>query len=65
MIDKVIYTPDFVWGVFVYDDTQDAETWNLYSTCWNRSRARFITKMIDGKTRVRKITLQVIEKDAK
>ena len=65
MSDKVIYTPDFVWGIFEYDDTQDVETWNLHSICWKRSDARFIKKMISGKNRVRKVAFQVIEKDAK
>ena len=63
--DKVVYTPDFAWGIFTYDDTQDAETWNLHTTCWNRTRVGLIASMIDGKTRIRKIAFQVIEKDSK
>ena len=63
--DKVIYTPTFVWGIFEYDDTQDAKTWNLHSICWNRKAARFVAKLINEKTIVRKVAFQVIEKDHK
>ena len=63
--DKVVYTPDFVWGIFEYDYTKDAETWHFHSAHWNRDRARYFTKLLKGKTRIRKIAFQVIEKDSK
>jgi len=64
MIDKVVYAPDFVWGIFEYDFTQDVETWNFHSAHWNRERARHFAKLLE-KSRIRKIAFQVIEKDVK
>ena len=60
MEDLILYEPRFVWAIFQYDDSADFETWNFHSAHWSRDRARYFAKALDGKTRVRKITYEVV-----
>jgi len=47
------------WAIFEYDEFGN-DPWIFHSAHWNRERARYFAKAIDGKTRVRRITYEVV-----
>lgn len=59
-IDLTVYKPHFLWAIFQYDDEAEIETWNFHTAHCSRNRARYFSKQLNGKTRVRKIAYEVV-----